>query len=161
MNYDDLMAQKGFRVLFFPRVVEDEKELVTDLSFLPKHAGFPFSKPHSLTFARRYAPISGNDYRFPSAIFGKDIPQPAEKLQEIQRLYERIISAYGDKIGGYPCFRQWDPRGRKTHREYEILLLQLFSGAWSSDHGALSFFIREKDLHRRDFSRVMYYWDVD
>jgi uncharacterized protein YwqG len=159
VNYHDPTIQEGFRVLYF-QVVEDEKELVTDLGSLPERADFPFSKPRSLTFERKYAPISGNDYRFTSAVFGQDIFHPEEKLQEIQRLYERIISSYGDKMGGYPCFRQWDPR-RKAYKEYEILLLQLFCGAWSSDHGALSFFIREKDLRERDFSRVMYHWDVD
>jgi HEAT repeat protein/uncharacterized protein YwqG len=137
MNYDDLTTQEGFRVLYFPQVVEDEKELVTGLSFLPKHVDSPFSKPRSLTFARRYAPISAGDYRFESAVFGKDISRPEEKLQ----VYERIISSYGDKIGGYPYFVTWrdryDPRKKKARKE--------------------------EDLRKRDFSRVMYYcdWDID
>ena len=165
MNYDDLTTQEGFRVLFFPEVVEDEKELVTDLSFLPKPAKFPISKPHSLTFARRYAPISVGDYRFESTVFGKDFSPPEEKIQ----VYERIISSYGDRIGGYPHFVTWhdryDPRKKKVNKkeDYEILLLQTSDTWFGGEWGMLRFFIREQDLRKRDFSRVMYYcdWDID
>jgi uncharacterized protein YwqG len=165
MNYDDLITQEGFRVLYFPQVVEDEKKLVTDFDFLPKPSDFPIFKSHSLSFARRYAPISAGDYRFESTVFGKDISHSEEKFQ----VYERIISSYGDKIGGYPYFVTWrdryDPRKKKTRKEgeYEILLLQTSDTWFGGEWGTLRFFIQEKDLRERDFSRVMYYcdWDID
>jgi uncharacterized protein YwqG len=165
MNYDDLTAQEGFRVLYFPQVFEDEKELVTDFGFLPRPGRHCPSEPHSLTFTRRYAPISAGDYRFESTVFGKDFSPPEEKLQ----VYERIISSYGNKIGGYPYFVTWrdryDPRKKRARKEeeYEILLLQTSDGWFGGEWGTLRFFIREQDLRNRDFSRVMYYcdWDID
>jgi HEAT repeat protein/uncharacterized protein YwqG len=164
----DLTAQKGFRVLYFPQVIEDEKELVTDFGFLPKPK-FSISKPHSLTFARGYAPISVGDYRFESAVFGEDLSDTEEKLWEIQSTYRRIFPADEDKMGGYPYFvtehDRYDPRKKKARKEeeYEILLLQTSDTWLGGEWGMLRFFIREQDLRNRDFSRVMYYcdWDVD
>jgi HEAT repeat protein/uncharacterized protein YwqG len=170
MNYDDLTTRERFRVLYFPQVIEDEKELVTDFGFLPKPAKLPISKPHSLTFARRYAPISAGDYRFESAVFGEGLSHPAKTLWEIRRVYSEGFDVGGEgKIGGYPYFAtkhdRYDPRKKQARKEeeYEILLLQTpdtwFGGEW----GILRFFIREQDLRKLDFSRVMYYcdWDVD
>ncbi len=170
MNYDDLTTQERFRVLFFPQVVEDEKELVTDFGFLPKPTKFPISKPHSLTFARRYAPISAGDYRFESAVLGKDISHSERTLWEIQRVYFDGFDVGGeDKIGGYPEFLtkhdRYDPREKQARKEeeYEILLLQTSDTWFGGERGTLRFFIREQDLRKRDFSRVMYYcdWDID
>ena len=158
-NFDDETVQEGFRILFFPQVIEDEGKLVTDFRFLPERIYFPVFKPSSLTFVRRYAPISGQDYRFEAAVFGQDIPWQGE-LWEFQEQYYRLFEARGDKIGGYPAFVQDDPRTIKKYKDegYDVLLLQMVSDQWG-DAGVANFFIREEELRKRDFSRVMYNWD--
>ncbi len=75
------------------------------------------------------------------------------------------------RMGGYPYFTQDDPRGdKKKYAKCTVLLFQSASENggeednrddqinWG-DMGVATFFIDPKDLEKRDFSKVMFYWD--
>lgn len=67
----------------------------------------------------------------------------------------------GHCIGGYPMFTQPDFRRPGYYDDYDVLLLGLTSDEaimWG-DVGEAMFLIRQADLDRRDFSRVVFYWD--
>ncbi len=75
--------------------------------------------------------------------------------------YGKMVRPQGHKIGGYAYFTQDDPRRASDPM---LLLFQLDSDErmdlmWG-DMGVGHFFIREKDLVARDFSRVLYDWDA-
>jgi len=67
----------------------------------------------------------------------------------------------GHCIGGYPMFTQPDFRRADYYADYDVLLLGLTSDdaiMWG-DVGEAMFIMRQSDLDRRDFSRVVFYWD--
>ena len=169
MSFDDQCKQEDFRILYFPDVIEDESHLVTDFDYLPKPEDyFPIEKQSSLTFILKQAPLSVNDYQFEAKILNID----PELKHELFSTYQDVYDEYGDtfrseghKIGGYPYFTQYDPRGlKKNQGEEKILLLQIDSdekraGIMWGDVGVANFFIAEKDLKNLDFSNVLYNWD--
>jgi uncharacterized protein YwqG len=165
-NLDDLTAQEGFRVIYFPDVITEPNGLTTDFSFLPEPRMLPLQKPCSLKFNLRDAPISAVDYRFERAILGRDVLrfELGEEFVALCGQYERLFPSSGHKIGGYPYFTQSDPRqGQKYRDEDYVLLFQMDSDGdadilWG-DVGVGNFFVREQDLKERDFSSVLYSWD--
>lgn len=64
----------------------------------------------------------------------------------------------GHKLGGYPFFTQYDPRGPGDRR---ILLAQIDTdeGLMWGDVGVANWFIDPDELARLDFSNVLYNWD--
>ena len=71
---------------------------------------------------------------------------------------------YVARIGGYSRVEQMDPRLEFPEEDW-ILLFSLdsqgdgdYAVGWG-DGGVGNFYIRPADLARRDFSKVMYYWD--
>ena len=169
-NFDDLTKQDGFRVIYFSKVIEDESKLVTDFSFLPKHDFLPWQEPCSLTFTRRYAPISAVDYQFERRIFGQDAAESTDEMPkryaeyELYGAYEKLFPSAGHKLGGYPYFTQYDPRIGERYRDKNYMLLfQMDTDGeadimWG-DSGVGNFFIQEQELEKRNFSKVLYTWD--
>ena len=162
--FEDLAQQSGFRILYFPDVIEDESELVTDFSFLPEFDMLPLQKSCSLRFSLQYAPMPAVDYRFEPIILGQNVPKSKDELYKIYDEYEKAFQSTGHKIGGYPYFTQHDPRHNKKYRdENYVLLFQMDTDAeadlmWG-DCGVGNFFIRSQDLQKRDFSKALYNWD--
>lgn len=165
-NLEDMTAQQGFRVLYFPEVLADAGRLQT---FAPSSAEdfmLPLQRPCSLEFKLRQSPISAVDYQFERVILGRDVREweLESDLLAVIGQYERLFPSTGHKIGGYPYFTQWDPRnGEKYRDEGYVLLFQMDSDAdadimWG-DVGVGNFFIRDQDLKARDFSKVLYSWD--
>lgn len=162
MDFDDGENADTFRVLFFPEVTENEAVLqadfppLRDYDLLPHHPDESY--PLSFTLAEELMPAT--DYQFWQT-FGADFFQKfGEKEWELTDAYGKAIKADGHKIGGYAYFTQDDPRRAEDPM---LLLFQLDSDErmdlmWG-DMGVGHFFIREKDLARRDFSRVLYDWD--
>ena len=163
MDFDDGENPDTFRVLFHPDVVEDESFLQAGLpmmrdydDLLPHHP----DECYPLTFALEegVAPIA--DYRFYQQ-FGDDFfRQFGEKEWDVMEEYEKAVRATGHRIGGYAYFTQDDPRRADDPM---LLLFQLDSDErmdlmWG-DMGVGHFFIREKDLIARNFSKVLYDWD--
>lgn len=84
----------------------------------------------------------------------------ASELQD--RIFELSLEREnGHCVGGYPMFTQPDFRRPGYYDDYDVLLLGLTSDEaimWG-DVGEAMFLMRQADLDRRDFSRVVFYWD--
>lgn len=169
MSFEDQCKQDDFRVLYFPDVLEDKSCLVTDFGFLPEPQGcLPIEKQSSLTFTLKNAPLSVNDYQFEERILNIDPDLRLELFSTFQRVYGEYgdkLPSDGHKLGGYPFFTQYDPRGQKKNQgEKRVLLFQMDSdekeaGIMWGDAGVANFFIPEEDLKNLDFSNVLYNWD--
>ena len=67
---------------------------------------------------------------------------------------------------GSPLFLQADPRSREKYGEFDTLLLQIDSMSADGktqtqigDDGVMQFFIPAENLKKRDFSKILYWWD--
>jgi uncharacterized protein YwqG len=164
MDLEEMTKQAGFRVLYFPEVMKDENQLITHFDFLPEFEFMPVEESSSLSFEPKYEPISVWDYQFENKILGEESSKAEDKSYELHDKYQALFKAEGHKLGGYPYFTQQDPRIKKKYgNEGYILLLQIDTDheaniMWG-DAGVGNFFIKEEDLRKRDFSRVLYNWD--
>lgn len=173
LNFDDNTLQDTFRVLYFKEpdrtVTEKEvREKVQDSSS-DEEDYFPVRGCYGLTFSAGMDTISSSDYRFENCIkrlVRQDYPEEAESLLEnIDDFMDEDGNDWGGghKIGGYPGFTQWDPRGEGD--SHNVLLFQLDSdmGAdWKilwGDCGIGNFFINWEKLKSCDFRDVIYNWD--
>ncbi|MBK6932518.1 MAG: DUF1963 domain-containing protein [Saprospirales bacterium] len=162
MDFDDGENADTFRVLFFPEPLTAAAALQTDLpqplgvDLLPHHPGV--SHPLAFEAATEVAPAT--DYRFWQTFGAGFFQQFGEAEWDVQDAYGRMVRSQGHKVGGYAYFTQDDPR---RPEDPMLLLFQLDSDEqmdlmWG-DMGVGHFFVREKDLLARDFSRVLYDWD--
>jgi uncharacterized protein YwqG len=162
MDFDDGENPDTFRVLFYPDPVKDEKVLETkvnipeDFDLLPHHP----DESYPLVFTLEEGVAPATDYRFYQAHGADFFRQFGEKEWDVQEDFSKKLRADGHKVGGYAYFTQDDPR---RPDDPMLLLLQLDSDElmdlmWG-DMGVGHFFIREADLAKGDFSRVLYDWD--
>jgi uncharacterized protein YwqG len=163
MDFDDGENPDTFRVLFFPEVLTEMSALQgnsmpmgADEDLLPHHP--EESYPLIFEMGEEIAPIT--DYRFYQQMGSDFFRQFGEQEWDVMAAYEKSVRAQGHKIGGYAYFTQDDPR---KPEDPMLLLFQLDSDErmdlmWG-DMGVGHFFIREKDLVARDFSKVLYDWD--
>lgn len=167
LDFDNPNAQKNYRIVYHPVVLEDESGLVTDFSYVPDISDEygPIVEEGKMRFELTIAPISIDDFRFEDMI-DIDLAQPIKhkEYEDLYQLYYEELSAAGHKIGGYPYFTQEDPRERKgPTNEYSILLFQADTDdeidLMFGDSGVANFFIKEEDLRKRDFTNVLYNWD--
>ena len=159
-NFDSPTVQENFRVVYFPDVSLEEKDLITNFEFLiPVEEDYsPIQGFCAISFRINYAPISASDYQF--NFF--EISDDDDKFDEY---WDTFYSA-GHKILGYPCFTQEDPRIDSSEDEPYILLFQIDSDSnengcdilWG-DNGIANFFIKQSDLAKLNFSEVIYNWD--
>lgn len=182
LNFDNRTEQNGFRVIYHENIIADESRLMPKEklpTFTDGGYGFPFKGEFMLKAeTAEVCPVSAEDYHFEkillevlNKISGKEYKKIYElggKEEEIcEKIYE-IRACEHTCIGGYPFFTQDDPRGyTKELADYDLLLFQCDSSCednsedeimWG-DMGVANFFITEKDLKNRDFSRVAYNWD--
>ena len=166
---EDMTNQAYFRVLYFDKIDLDEKNLITDFSFLPNIDDpdiiLPFIGSFALTFERKYEPISGCDYRLEN-LLEAFVDSSEDELDYCDLLDDYLDLYHGEehKLGGYPFFTQDDPRMNfdDTVEPYE-LLFQMISDddadiMWG-DTGVGNFFIQPSALEQLDFSRVLYSYD--
>ena len=165
-KYEDMINQKDWRVVYFPKFNTKDK-ILEDFSFLKDPKDYdpwpPVLKACSLEFKKEIAPISLYDYQF-EELFGDPFDffrQLGPEGEEVMDAYGVDFSAKGHKIGGYADFAQVDPR--KPEWGYNIQLLQIdCEPSKDIDFGSAGvghLFIKEEDLKNLDFSNVMYYWD--
>ncbi|HAC65756.1 MAG TPA: DUF1963 domain-containing protein [Cyanothece sp. UBA12306] len=166
-EFDDMMTQSHFRVLYFEEIETDQDKLITDFSFLPdvieEEILLPFLGDFSLTFTKKYEPMSGYDYQIES-LFQNNIDNDQLDLCNLLDDYTELYEGEEHKLGGYPFFTQDDPRFTLAEGiEPYCLLLQMVSDddadIWWGDAGVGNFFIQPSALAKRDFSRVIYYYD--
>ena len=162
MNFDDGEHADTFRVLYFPTVTKDERALQTKMPMLRDHDLLPHHPDVSypLRFERAEEVVPVTDYRFWQHFEPDFFQQFGEREWEITEEFGKAVRAQGHKVGGYAYFTQDDPR---RPEDPMVLLFQLDSDEpmdlmWG-DMGVGHFFIREKDLAERNFSRVLYDWD--
>lgn len=188
MDFDDGTNQNGFRIIFHKEILTDETGIVPPEEIpVPseEHYGFPFRGEFALKAGeRRQTKLSTSDYRFEkllvesyNRVFGTSFDnvwsyQPNAIGKADEALVNEVYSVYnnehpeGTKIGGFPFFTQFDPRGgdEKT-ASYDTLLFQLDSGGDDEDEimwgdcGVGNFFINSEALAAEDFSNVLYNWD--
>ena len=93
-----------------------------------------------------------------------------EVMDEIEEELEEEEAGSGHRMLGYPHFTQIDPREyNEEYRIYDTLLFQMDTDRASDegrdyfviwgDCGVGNFLINQKDLEKRDFSKVLYNWD--
>jgi len=165
--FESPARQDDFKVLYFPEITENEGLLVTEFGFLPESDLLPMEKQSSLTFNLRHAPLPVVDYRFEPTILNLNRKSRYEFYKDYQSVYEeyeKLFGSEGHKIGGYPYFTQNDPREYETYKGEEYrLLFQMDTdeeaGIIWGDCGVANFFITEKDLLSKNFTRVLYNWD--
>ena len=166
-----LTDRSYFRVVYFPIVSHDTETLITETPQieLDDHSGFPVKDEARLTFKPGASYVRPDDYRF-RRFFGKDgydfFYADDSVRGDLVDEYEEFNGGYHylGRIGGYSRVEQEDPRLSFPNEEW-ILLFSLdsfetndYSALWE-DGGVGNFYIRPRDLAKRDFSRVMYYWD--
>jgi uncharacterized protein YwqG len=157
INFDDLTSQTNFRVIFRKSIKKDKVKLLRDFSFLDvvTFDHFPITGEQKLEFRidEEVVPSFVEEFH----VFFPNIDMTDEESKKYKS--EINPKVQGCKMGGYPDFKQNDPRGYDD----EILLLQLGyenqNNIMWGDLGVGSFFIRRDALSRLDFSEVAYYWD--
>lgn len=165
------MDQSYFRVIYFLRVSRNPDDLITTtpaVEFDDEYS-FPALDEARLTFALGSSYVRPEDYRF-RRFLGLDRSEFFDRLErdksDIEDAYEQFMGGrqYVARIGGYSRVEQMDPRLEFPEEDW-ILLFSLdsqgdgdYAVGWG-DGGVGNFYIRPADLARRDFSKVMYYWD--
>lgn len=182
INFDNRTEQNGFRVIYHENIITDESRLMPKEklpTFTDGGYGFPFKGEFMLKAnSAETCPVSAGDHHFEkmllevlNKISGKEYKEIYElggKEEELcEKIYE-IRTCEHTCIGGYPFFTQDDPRGyTKELADYDVLLFQCDSSCEDNSEdeimwgnmGVANFFITEKDLKKREFSRVAYNWD--
>ncbi|MDO5090987.1 MAG: DUF1963 domain-containing protein [Cardiobacteriaceae bacterium] len=185
-DFDDPRAQGGFRVVYHEDVLEDDSALLHDFSFLvpppptlwqrlkklarPTVAP-PFRMPCAIRFTAQmqYPSLDGDCTTYLKGDGAPDIHDGNFFENEHQAFSDAYFEHFScdalSLIGGYPAFTQDDPRRDASLNAHDdIQLIQLSSAAqpevmmWG-DLGIAHLFIHPDDLARRDFSRVLYWWD--
>jgi len=170
------IEQNAWRVIYYddvsnPMSEDDIKKIMpeeADEYALP----FEYGKEFKLDFEECEMPITESDFRFTRALqkYCGDILEVDSILDIPDDIGDIIFEElFGEKtrLGGYPCFTQFDPREEIDDNDYE-LLFQIVSEfdekegdyliIWG-DAGIANFFIKTEDLLNCEFSRVLYNWD--
>lgn len=174
-DFDHPTVQSDFRVLYD----EDESAFDGTLRDDPTVSdSFPIHHVLPVRLTPSMGSIRSSDYRFVECVNAALLKAGAEERdmaelseEECDFLHEQNTYA-GHRIGGYPCFEQFDPRDDEPKlQKYDTLLLQIVSHTapdrqghereliMFGDEGGCQFFIPAEKLRQRDFSDVMYTWD--
>lgn len=163
--------QSYFRVIYFPRISRDAENLIvaTPAVEFDEEYGFPAMDEARLTLAPGSSYVRPEDYRF-RRVFGQDgfefFYGRDRDMDDVRDAYKKFMGGrrYVARIGGYSRVEQRDPRLEFPDEDWIVLFsLDSASGGdyavgWG-DGGVGNFYIRPEDLAKRDFSKVMYYWD--
>lgn len=176
INPDDPLDRSYYRVLFFPEVIYNTDDLITDFDFLSKsNSCLPDFEQVPLKLEPGHGPITSRDYRFSETLPDIDF----DNNYRLYKLYKQNLGRSESKIGGYPDFCE-DPRiyyqctpeitfhregwKQKADEDELILLMQLELSLHielyeqEDDPDCFFIFIRKSDLLKRDFSKVLYGW---
>ena len=160
-----------FRVLYHPAVVKDRATLIREAPMLPAWK-LPIQEEASLSFEHHLSYVRTGDYRF-ARFFGKDFYEfyrttLGEDVNAVNDYWQLSEGRFLIQLGGYSRTEQgYDPRIERRNEDWLVLLSidsygpstsQGVTVAWG-DGGVANLWIRREDLARRDFSKVMYFWD--
>lgn len=172
-DFDNPTVQKDFRVLYDEDESRFDGTIANDPSISP---AFPISRALPIRFVPLMASIRSTDYRFEER-FNAALTRAGASYnmgeltdEESDFVFDQNSWA-GHRIGGYPCFEQYDPRDTEPElQKYDTLLLQIVSHTADKDSdegdlimfgdlGGCQFFIPKDKLRARDFSDILYTWD--
>ena len=180
LDFDSYDNDKGwYKVIYYPEVTENN--LVQDFSFLPlpELYGLPLDISKS-DYHKEYKNIM--QYGYSISFTKKEMITTIDSM-EFEGIQDPVLSklwdaffyndhyekvSKGSRMGGYPLFRQGDPRvlwNEEERKEVDFLLLQIDSDTNGSnkisfgDGGVANFFIGKDKLLNKDFSDVTYNWD--
>jgi uncharacterized protein YwqG len=161
---EQLTDQRYFRAICFPNVSRDVELLITEAPKVDfnEEYGFPAVDEARLQFTLGSSYVRPEDYRF-RRVFGKDRSEFFDDgvlgPSPIEEAYEKFMDGemYHARIGGYSSVVQMDPRLEFPDDDWILL----FSLNYYGDIGIGNFYIQPADLAKRDFSKVMYYFDFD
>lgn len=188
IDFDDQVAQKGFRVLYHETV--DRSVTVSDVLLKKGEAPQPedmedynpvFENCHIVFGAPSVQHITEADFRAWKQFLAKWNELHGTDFKNLWDYY-RATKLSGEfprredkgpwhQLGGYPFFTQEDPRtGDDELADLDVLLFQLDSDMLPKEQGGKdlvlwgdcgvgNFFINREALKKRDFSRVCYNWD--
>lgn len=169
-DFDHPTVQNDFRVLY------DENEAGFDTTQRDDDdmsKSFPIPHVLPIRLSPALGSIRSTDYRFDKALTAALDKVGIDTLsdEETDFVFDQNVYA-GHRIGGYPCFEQFDPReGHPELQAYDTLLLQIVSHTMADDagreqdlimfgdEGGCQFFISAEKLKNRDFSDVLFWWD--
>lgn len=189
LNFKDLCDQNAFRVIFHENVVTDENALYSksDMPELDNRGHLPFNGEIRLAAEKsERMTITNGDYRYEDAVLAAYNETFGMNLERIYgddckmccnpddiELFDAILEArctIGTRMGGYPyfvgdapCYVFPDLAG------HTVLLFQSASEDiegdydyidWGNHGGTANFLITPENLAKRDFSRVLYTWDI-
>ncbi len=172
-DFDHPTVQKDFRVLYDEDESRFDARIIDDPSISP---AFPISRALPIRFVPLMSSIRSSDYRFEECFNAAlvkagasyDMGELTDKESDF--VFDQNQWA-GHRIGGYPCFEQYDPRDSEPAlQKYDTLLLQIVSHTADKgsnegdlimfgDLGGCQFFIPKDKLRARDFSDILYTWD--
>lgn len=165
---DVLRDQSYFRVVYHEAVEPDDDALRADLPmFDDPELPIPLEGAVESELSDSY--VQTSDYRF-KRIFALDYETYYESVikkdYSIVRQYRNFLGDHRIAvIGGYSRAKQgFDPRSLVPNEDWLVLLSidttpeNEIEMMWE-DGGVANWWIKREDLQRRDFSRVIYYWD--
>lgn len=166
--FASLQQQHWFRVVYTPEVLQD-RERLQNRPLVSRDLMLPITGTTGLDFTRESEPVSIYDYRF-ERFLGQSSTKFFAQFGAQEEAVAANYIAFSDKrqhakVGGYSSPVQQDPRSIRPGEDW-IVLLELhdtedrpdFTMGWG-DGGMGVFYIRRDDLDKRDFSKVVYYWD--
>ena len=170
LNTKKPLQQDNWRIVWIPKVIEHQQFL---------HPSLPnFRKILNQQVDRSQAPFLNNfltPKRLKFKLFAEDLPCFEDDMfLDFQNLlnnkisfknqirgvteYCKLTQTKNHKIGGYPHF--WDADNRPREFGKASLLLQIKTDIknkiFLEDENMLNFFIKPKDLQKRDFSNVLF-----
>ncbi|WP_027386365.1 YwqG family protein [Chryseobacterium gregarium] len=157
----DWFDMDDYKVIFHESTSE---EFQTDFSFLTEdmYEESPIYSEHKLIFKKETEYGSSEDFRFDMQFNGKDHWDFYETLDKAQKkLFDKILSGDGHKMGGYAYFTQADIRDYNEKLKQDVLLLQIDTDEeiMFGDSGVANFFINPEDLKNRTFEKAWFNWD--
>lgn len=153
-DFDNPELQKNWRIVYHPKINYDVKE--EDILKLDLPESSLIDETSALRFTNTIDIMGNRTYNYGD--IEKNVIK--EELSDIEEEYvyeviETIYNLPSNKLLGYPQFWQDDPRDRENLKRYDTLLFQYST----CTDVVFFFFINSEDLKRRDFSKVLYWFD--
>lgn len=161
--FDENNSFSNYKIIYFENIEKvlekDIRKKINDLKI--EKLDFLNNNSFKMEFLPGYDTMHYTDYKFDQFLENLKEEFKLNNLSEKQEDKIYNLNRNESKIGGNPVFVQSDFRTNEEFNDYEIDLFQYFSlpEALVGDGGIMHFFIKEKDLKNKDFSKVIFYWD--
>lgn len=150
-----------WRVVFWPEGATGAAAAPPDVPAPREHPLADPLRARALSFIADSEYVSVSDHRFerlPAPSVGELARQGGVTEGAVLWALDEALAGEGHKVGGYPLFRQDDPRSAADERTFLLLQLDSRDGLMWGDAGVAQFFIAPGALLRGDASDVRYTW---